>query len=323
MPADPERDALLAGLRAPRAWIAPKFFYDSLGSTLFDAITELDEYYPTRTERAILRSREREIATAFGRDGCTLIDLGAGNGEKAAGLFAALRPRQYVAVDISVDYLRQSLEALQRRYPNVVMTGLGADLTRPLELPARIARERRLFFYPGSSIGNFTPDEAQRLLAGLRAQLDDSGALLIGIDLVKDAATLQAAYDDALGVTAAFNLNVLRRANRIAGTDFALADWRHVALFDATHSRVEMHLEARRTLRVSWPGGERRFAAGERIHTENSYKYRLDEFAAQLGRAGFELQANWTDERNWFAVLMARPATWHGASSAAAPGDAD
>ncbi|MCZ7562087.1 MAG: L-histidine N(alpha)-methyltransferase [Burkholderiaceae bacterium] len=323
MPSDPERDALLAGLRAPRAWIAPKFFYDSLGSTLFDAITELDEYYPTRTERAILRAREREIAAAFGCEGCTLIDLGAGNGEKAAGLFGALRPRQYVAVDISVDYLRQSLEALQRRFPNVVMTGVGADLTRPLELPARIARERRLYFYPGSSIGNFTPDEAQRFLTGLRAQLDDTGALLIGIDLVKDAATLQAAYDDPLGVTAAFNLNVLRRANRIAGTDFVLADWRHVAFFDATHSRIEMHLEARRALRVSWPGGERRFAAGERIHTENSYKYRLDEFAALLGRAGLGLQASWTDERDWFAVLMARPATWNGASSAAAPDDAD
>lgn len=307
MPADPERDALLAGLRARRAWIAPKFFYDALGSTLFDAITELDEYYPTRTERAILRARAREIAAAFGGDGCTLIDLGAGNGEKAAGLFGALRPREYVAVDISVEYLRQSLEALQRRFPNIVITGVGADLTRSLELPTRIARERRLFFYPGSSIGNFLPGEAQRFLAGLRARLDDSGALLIGIDLVKDAATLQAAYDDPLGVTAAFNLNVLRRANRIAGTDFVLADWRHVAFFDAAHSRIEMHLEARRALSVSWTGGERRFAAGERIHTEYSYKYRLDEFAALLGRAGFGLQASWADEREWFAVLLARP----------------
>jgi len=318
-PADPDRDALLAGLRAPRAWIAPKFFYDALGSTLFDAITELDEYYPTRTERAILRAREREIAAAFGCDGCTLIDLGAGNGEKAAGLFAALRPREYVAVDISVDYLRHSLEALQRRFPHITMTGIGADLARPLALPVRIERARRLFFYPGSSIGNFTPDEAQRFLAGLRAQLDDSGALLIGVDLVKDAATLHAAYDDPLGVTAAFNLNVLRRANRIAGTDFVLADWRHVAFFDATHSRIEMHLEARRAVRVSWPGGERRFAAGERIHTENSYKYRLDDFAALLGRAGFESKARWTDEHDWFAVWMARPAARRGVSSAPAP----
>lgn len=307
MPSDPERDALLAGLRAPRAWIAPKFFYDSLGSTLFDAITELDEYYPTRTERAILRAREREIAAAFGCEGCTLIDLGAGNGEKAAGLFGALRPRQYVAVDISVDYLRQSLEALQRRFPNVVMTGVGADLTRPLELPARIARERRLYFYPGSSIGNFTPDEAQRFLTGLRAQLDDTGALLIGIDLVKDAATLQAAYDDPLGVTAAFNLNVLRHANRIAGTDFVLADWRHVAFFDATHGRIEMHLEARRVVDVRLGEQSRRFVAGERIHTEYSYKWTAAGFAALLNEAGFSSLKQWQDAGGGFAIFLAEP----------------
>ncbi len=302
-----ERDALLAGLCAPQARIAPKYFYDSLGSALFDAITELDEYYPTRTERTILRAHEREIGAAFGRAGCTLIDLGAGNGEKAASLFPVLRPREYVALDISVDYLQRSLEALQRRFPQIVMTAVGADLARPLVLPARLAREGRLFFYPGSSIGNFTPDEARRFLAGLRAALDETGGLLIGIDLLKDPATLQAAYDDPLGVTAAFNLNVLRRANCIAGTDFALADWRHVAYFEPAHARIEMHLEARRALRVSWPGGERRFAAGERIHTENSYKYRLGDFAALLADAGFALQAHWTDEREWFAVLLARP----------------
>ncbi len=305
-PADADRDALLAGLRAPRAWIAPKFFYDALGSTLFDAITELAEYYLTRTERAILRAREREIAAASGCDGGTLIDLGAGNGEKAASLFAALRPREYVAVDISVDYMHHSLEVLQRRFPGIVMTDIGADIARPLVLPAHIGRTRRLFFYPGSSIGNFVPDQAQRFLAGLGAHVDDTGALLIGVDLVKDAATLQAAYDDPLGVTAAFNLNVLRRVNRIIGSDFVLADWRHVAFFDAAHSRIEMHLEARRAVCVRWASGERRFAAGERIHTENSYKYPLEAFAALLGRAGLEQHACWTDERQWFAVVLAR-----------------
>ena len=301
------RDELLAGLRAPNAAIPPKYFYDTLGSTLFEAITELDEYYPTRTERAILAAHDREIAAAFGRTGCTLIDLGAGNGEKAARLFSALRPREYVAIDISVDYLRRSLQALQSRFPHVAMTGVGADLVEPLELPGGIAGQGRLFFYPGSSIGNFLPHEAQRFLAGLRAQLDDSGALLVGIDLAKDARTLRAAYDDALGVTAAFNLNVLRHANRVAGTDFVLADWRHVALFDATHGRIEMHLEARRAVRVGWPGGERRFAAGERIHTENSYKYRLADFAGLLGRAGFVVQGRWLDDRERFAVVLARP----------------
>jgi len=301
------RDELLAGLRVPNASIPPKYFYDTLGSALFEAITELDEYYPTRAERSILAACDREIAAAFGRPGCTLIDLGAGNGEKAARLFSALRPREYVAVDISVEYLRRSLEALQSRFPHVVVTGVGADLVEPLDLPERIARHGRLFFYPGSSIGNFLPDEAQRFLAGLRALLDDTGGLLIGIDLAKDAQTLEAAYDDALGVTAAFNLNVLRHANRIAGTDFVLADWRHVALFDATHGRIEMHLEARRAVRVTWPGGERRFAAGERIHTEDSYKYRLADFAELLGRAGFAVQGRWLDEHERFAVVLARP----------------
>lgn len=301
------RDELLAGLRAPSASIDPKYFYDTLGSALFEAITELDEYYPTRTERAILAAHDREIAAAFDRTGCTLIDLGAGNGEKAARLFPVLRPREYVAIDISVEYLRRSLEALRSRFPHVAMTGVGADLAGPLDLPERVAREGRLFFYPGSSIGNFLPDEAQGFLAGLRTHLDDTGGLLVGIDLAKDARTLQAAYDDALGVTAAFNLNVLRHANRIAGTDFVAGDWRHVALFDSTHGRIEMHLEARRAVRVRWPGGERRFAAGERIHTENSYKYRLADFAALLGRAGFVVQGRWLDERERFAVVLARP----------------
>ena len=306
-PADADRAALLSGLCAPVASIAPKFFYDTLGSALFDAITELDEYYPTRTERAIFSAHDAEIAAAFGRTNCTMVDLGAGNGEKAARLFPVLRPREYVAIDISVEYLQRSLEALQRRFPHIAMTGVGADLGRPLELPARLPREGRLFFYPGSSIGNLVPDEALRFLQGLRAHLDDTGALLVGIDLAKDVATLEAAYDDPLGVTAAFNLNVLRHANRIAGTDFVLADWRHVAFFDATHARIEMHLEARRAVRVSWPGGERRFAAGERIHTEHSHKYRIDEFAALLARAGFAVQRRWTDEREWFAVMLARP----------------
>jgi len=320
--ASADRQELLSGLLAPRPFIAPKFFYDALGSRLFAAITELDEYYPTRTEASIMASRLDEIASAFEAPGCTLIDLGAGDCEKASRLFGALRPRQYVAVDISAQFLEQSLDCLQRRFPDMEMLGVGADFSRRLELPERVSRTSRLFFYPGSSIGNFSPDEARNFLSGLRRHLDDSGGLLIGIDLVKDASTLEAAYDDSLGVTAAFNLNVLRHANRIAGTDFTDEDWRHVALFDATHSRIEMHVEARRELLVRWPAaaepgiassrefaaGQRRFAAGERIHTENSYKYRLDDFRALLERSGFAAQASWTDERGWFAVVLARPA---------------
>src|SRR5690606_1670649 len=229
------------GLLEPRARISPKYFYDALGSRLFCAITELDEYYPTRTEAAIMTDKLARIAARWGEPGCTLIDLGAGDCEKASRLFDALKPAQYVAVDISADFLQQSLDCLRQRFPDLDMLAVGADFSRGLELPASARRTARLFFYPGSSIGNFAPDEARALLAGLRRQLDADGGLLIGIDLVKDARTLQAAYDDPLGVTAAFNLNVLRNANRIAGTDFDPADWRHVAFFDEANSRIEMH----------------------------------------------------------------------------------
>jgi len=304
---------LLAGLRAPRPFVSPKFFYDALGSRLFCAITELDEYYPTRTEAAIMAAASAEIRAAWGAPGCTLIDLGAGDCEKASRLFAALDPAQYVAVDISESFLEQSLDCLRQRFPSLPMLAVGADFSRELELPAEVRREARLFFYPGSSIGNFTPGEARAFLSGLRGHLDDDGGLLIGVDLVKDRATLEAAYDDALGVTAAFNLNLLRNVNRLAGTDFDPADWRHVAFFDEAHSRIEMHLEARRPITVrapasrdGAPGLERRFAAGERIHTENSCKYRLEDFRALLESAGFAARHGWTDPRGWFAVILAR-----------------
>ncbi len=301
-----DRRELLEGLCAPSPFIGSKFFYDELGSRLFTAITGLDEYYLTRTEAAILHTHAAEIGAAVGPGRCTLIDLGAGDCEKAAGLFRTLRPAQYAAVDISADYLRQSLQRLRARFPELPMVGVEADFSGALVLPAEVSRRARLFFYPGSSIGNFRPDQACGFLAGLRAQLDSDGGLLIGVDLVKDPRMLEAAYDDALGVTAAFNLNVLRNANRIAGTDFALADWRHVARYDAGRHRIEMHLEARREVRLRWPEGSRSFAAGTRIHTENSYKYRPEDFQRLLGEAGFDVQRCWTDPDRWFAVMLAR-----------------
>ncbi len=297
------RAELRAGLLAPRATIAPKYFYDALGSRLFDAITELPEYYPTRTEAAILAARRGEIAAMLGT-GRTLVDLGAGNCEKAGRLFATLAPSRYVAVDISVEFLRNALNCLQREHAQMDMVGVGLDFSRSLELPAEAGDAACTLFYPGSSIGNFAPDDALAFLERARAGAP-GGNLLIGIDLVKAKALLDAAYDDALGVTAAFNLNVLRHANRLLESDFDLRQWRHVAFFDEAASRIEMHLEARQTLGVRWPGGERRFAAGERIHTENSYKYSVEAFAALLGRAGYSNTRCWTDERAWFAVFCA------------------
>lgn len=299
------RDELLAGLRAQPARIAPKYFYDALGSRLFEAICELPEYYLTRTEAQIIERHGAEIALAVGFGG-TLIDLGAGNCEKAERLFGLLRPAQYVAVDISAAFLRQRLQCLQDRHPQLEVVGIGMDFTHALRLPAAVRRERRLFFYPGSSIGNFTPQEAAAFLRRVRGEAGEDGALLIGVDLVKDKAALAAAYDDALGVTAAFNLNVLNHVNRLLGADFDVRDWRHAAFFDARESRIEMHLEARRAVVVRLPGGARPFAAGERIHTENSYKYSVAGFRALLTGTGFAEPSVWLDSAARFAVMLAR-----------------
>ena len=294
-----------AGLRADVAEVSPKFLYDALGSKLFEAICELPEYYPTRTEAAIFKRYGAEIGRAIG-PGRTLIDLGAGNCAKAASLFPLLHPAQYVAVDISYDFLRDAIERLQQRFPHIEMTGLGLDFSSTLDLPGIVSPEKRLFFYPGSSIGNFTPDEARAFLRRARAQCDRDGGLLIGVDLIKDSAVLDAAYDDELGVTAAFNLNMLRHLNRLAGAYFDVLQWEHHAFFNADESRVEMHLEACDDLTVTWQGGSRRFARGQRIHTENSYKYRQDGAVALLERAGFRVAQLWTDPAGWFAVIDAR-----------------
>ncbi|MDL2357062.1 MAG: L-histidine N(alpha)-methyltransferase [Pseudomonadota bacterium] len=294
-----------AGLRADSAAISPKFLYDALGSRLFEAICELPEYYPTRTEASIFARHGHEMARAIG-PGATLIDLGAGNCAKAASLFPLLHPIQYVAIDISADFLREAIERLQQRFSHIEMTGLGLDFSSALELPGIVRQEKRLFFYPGSSIGNFTPAQAGAFLRRARAQCDNDGGLLIGIDLVKDSATLEAAYDDALGVTAAFNLNLLRHVNHLAGADFDVRQWRHRGRYNSAESRIEMHLEAREPLRVRWHGGAREFAAGQRIHTENSYKYRESAAVGLLEQSGFQATRVWTDPAGWFAVIHAR-----------------
>ncbi|NML61893.1 L-histidine N(alpha)-methyltransferase [Massilia sp. RP-1-19] len=296
---------LSAGLCASQASIAPKFLYDPLGSKLFEAICEVPEYYPTRTEAAILARHGADIARAVG-PGTTLIDLGAGNCAKAASLFPLLHPDQYVAIDISWDFLQESLARLRQRFPHIEMTALGQDFSARLDLPANISPARRLFFYPGSSIGNFTPDEARCFLRRARAQCETDGGLLIGIDLVKDEQTLSDAYDDALGVTAAFNLNVLRHVNQLLGADFDVRGWRHQAFFNRLEGRIEMHLEALRDMLVRWPGGSRSFARGDCIHTENSYKYRMSAAIGLLEQSGFQATNTWVDPDEWFAVIHAR-----------------
>ena len=300
------------GLLQAAAEVSPKFLYDALGSRLFDAITELDEYYPTRTEAGILADADGRLTQALrdsfeGGRPAALIDLGAGNSAKAARWFEPLAPQRYLAIDISVDYLRASLDQLQRQHPAIEMVGVGLDFSARLALPDGLVSGPSLVFYPGSSIGNFTPPQALALLRQARA-LSAGGALLIGVDLVKPAAILEPAYDDALGVTAAFNLNLLKHLNRLLGSNFKVRDWRHLALFNADASRIEMHLAARHALTVRWPDGQRAFAEGERLHTENSYKWRPEDFAALLQQAGFVSVQTWTDAQGWFAVMLARAA---------------
>jgi L-histidine Nalpha-methyltransferase len=303
------RSELQQGLLATNATTSPKYLYDALGSRLFEAITELPEYYPTRVEASIFDQFLPEIAQTAGL-GHALIDLGAGNCAKAARMFAALQPARYVAVDISVEYLKQALTSLQRQNPDLPMLGLGMDFSSSLKLPPEvnhaIGANSRLFFYPGSSIGNFTPADALPFLRQIHTACNGQGGLLIGVDLVKSTPVLQAAYDDALGVTAAFNRNMLLYINKLLGSDFNIAQWQHRALFNTELSRIEMHLDALQDLTVRWPGGERKFAKGEGIHTENSYKYTVESFTQLLKKAGFQAVQPWQDANQQFCVFWAK-----------------
>jgi L-histidine Nalpha-methyltransferase len=304
-PTDPTA-AISSALMRPQASISPKYFYDAQGSLLFEAITRLPEYYPTRTERAVMARHGAAMAQALGKVD-SVIELGAGNCEKAQALCLQLRPRHLVAVDISGEFLHTCAQSLQTALPNMAVHAVVADITQPFSLPPDLPRQRRLVFYPGSSLGNFDPAEAGALLHKARQLIDDDGGLLIGIDLIKDRQVLHAAYDDAAGVTAAFNLNALQHLNRLIGSNFHLPAWRHHAFFNESHSRIEMHLVARSAQQVRWAGGTRSFEAGESIHTENSYKFELPAFAGLLQRSGFTRHQAWTDPQHWFAVVAAWP----------------
>ena len=297
------------GLLAESASIAPKFFYNALGCRLFEAITELREYYPTRTEAGIFKAWQTQMAAAIASGGirnACLIDLGAGNCVKAEALIPHLWPRQYVPVDISTDFLRTSAERVQASFPALDIVGVGMDFSNQLVLPDAVQAHDRVFFYPGSSLGNFSPLESLTFLQQLSDPARGAArGLLLGIDLVKDSATLEAAYDDALGVTAAFNKNLLLHLNELLQSDFDVRQWRHVALFDKAHSRIEMHLQATQEVTVRWPGHMRRFSSGEKIHTEYSYKYTLEAMTTLLRQAGFSHVEHWTDADGWFGVFWA------------------
>ncbi|HEX2255213.1 MAG TPA: L-histidine N(alpha)-methyltransferase [Afifellaceae bacterium] len=301
---------VLEGLRQVPKALPPKLLYDARGSELFDRICELEEYYPTRTELGILRERAAEIGRLAG-PGAVLVEFGSGSSLKVRIVLDELpRPAAYIPVDISGDHLEAAAEALRAEYPDLPIVPLAADFTKPLRLPAVAGDGRRLGFFPGSTIGNFEPPEAEAFLAQARRLLGPGAALLIGVDLKKDEAILNAAYDDADGVTAAFNLNLLARINREAGGDFEPDGFAHRAFYNAGRGRVEMHLASLRDQIVQIAGERIAFSAGETIHTESSYKYAPEELAALFARAGWRALRRWTDAGALFSVWFleeARP----------------
>jgi dimethylhistidine N-methyltransferase len=303
------RADVLEGLQREQKSISPKYFYDAAGSALFDAITGLPEYYPTRTELAIMDAHLDEMARLAG-PGVSVIEFGAGSGLKTRQLLAGLEdPIAYVPVDISRNHLRESAESIAADFPALEVLPVCADFTRPFQLPQPDRMPlRNLVYFPGSTIGNFTRAEACDLLQVMHTEAAAGGALLIGVDLRKDRRTLERAYNDAAGVTAEFNLNLLERMNRELGADFDAALFEHEATWNAAAGRIEMRLVSRAEQQVTVAGRTIGFEAGEAILTEYSHKYDLDEFAGLAGAAGFGVERVWTDPDAQFSVqFLGRP----------------
>lgn len=300
---------VVEGLSKTQKTMPSAFFYDEPGSALFDEICRVPEYYPTRTELAIMEASLPEMAEAIGPE-ALVIEYGSGTGLKTRRLLSALdHPVAYVPVEISREFLMTSAEALQAEFTDLEVLPVCADFTKPFEVPqpAKPARRRALYF-PGSTIGNFRPEFATKLLLQMREEVGSGGCGLLGIDLVKDSETLEAAYNDASGVTAKFNLNMLRRANDELGADFDLEAFRHRAVWVEQRSAIEMRLYARRPTAVNVAGQRFSFREGEWIHTEDSHKYTLEAFAALARTAGFDVDRVWTDDEKLFSVqyLLAR-----------------
>jgi len=296
------RDDVLRGFAQAQKSLPPKYFYDQRGSELFEAITHQPEYYPTRTEEAILAAASGEIARLAGRD-AALVELGSGASRKVRLLLEAMRPVGYLGIDISRDFLLASTQRLAADYPWLDVSAACADFSRPMALPDSLDGLRPVAFFPGSSIGNFTPEEAGVFLRNLHRMLPDTGGLLLGVDLIKDQTRLDAAYNDSAGVTAQFNLNLLERIRRELDTDLDPTRFRHLAFFDPSASRIEMHLVSTRDQTVRLEDRRFTFRAGERLHTENSYKYSLEGFRALAEDAGFRQLRVWTDPAQLFAVF--------------------
>jgi L-histidine Nalpha-methyltransferase len=300
--ADSFADHVIAGLGDNPKWLSAKYFYDAAGSDLFEQITDLPEYYPTRTELSILHKYAGEMA-GYVPLSAALVEFGTGSTKKARILIeASPQLAYYVPVDISAEFLAHEAAAVRRDIPWIAVLPVAADFTRDFDLPAQIRNRPRVGFFPGSTIGNFEPEDAAEFLRQAGRVLGNGSTMIIGIDLIKDEAVLDAAYDDAAGVTAKFNLNVLARMNRELGGDFDLGSFRHRAFYNADNHRIEMHLESLKNQTVHVAGQAFTFAKGETIHTENSYKYTVDGFRALATSAGWRPVTVWTDENAMFSI---------------------
>ncbi len=301
---DEFRESVVAGLGQSPKTLPCKFFYDAEGSRLFDRICELPEYYPTRTECRLLEERAGDIASLVGPH-AYLVEFGSGAGIKIRLLLSALQnPAAYIPVDISRAHLLHAATSLAADFPGLRIAPVCADYTLPFALPSvpGTRARRNVGFFPGSTIGNFTPQEAGDFLRRAARLLGRGSMMIVGVDTPKDAAILEAAYDDAAGVTAAFNLNLLRRINRELDGDFDVAAFAHEARWNLTQSRVEMHLVSKAATTVTIGSRNFAFAAGETIHTENSYKYSVPAFADLARAAGYRPMAAWTDEQGLFSI---------------------
>lgn len=304
-PADDDWATVIGGLSRQQKQLPPKYFYDQAGSELFDRITDTPEYYPTRTERAIFEANLPAMLPAL--SACdVLIEPGSGNCEKAMAILDAGGMAHYVPIEISADFLLSACAGLAKRRPHITVQAVCADFTEWLALPESVPQGRRMVFFPGSTIGNFEPAETARLLRLFHDLAGPGGYLLIGTDLHKDTATLEAAYSDAAGITAAFNLNLLAHLNRRIGLNYDPQAFSHRALYNREQQRIEMHLVSGCDTRISL--GEQTFnlRTGETIHTENSYKYSCAGFRELAEQQGFAYCDHWTDTRGWFAVHLFR-----------------
>ncbi|MEE4185065.1 MAG: L-histidine N(alpha)-methyltransferase [Gammaproteobacteria bacterium] len=293
---------VLAGLLSPTKRIAPKYFYDQRGSELFTAITQLEEYYIPATERSILEANRAAICERIG-PARAVVEPGAGACEKIRWLLPDLAPSVYMPMDISAEHLAESADVLREQCPGLNVAPVACDHSAGLQIADVQALEDPVFFYPGSSIGNFEPRDVVAFLESMRGAMDSGGGLLIGVDTKKDAAVLNAAYNDREGITADFNLNVLAHLNELLDGDFDLANFEHSAFYNAAEGRVEMHLRSRVDQTVSLAGSMVRFARGETVHTENSYKYAPEEFVQLARKAGLADSGLWQDARRYFAVM--------------------